>query len=60
MKKSEIIKVLMERDGMTETEAREELAEVMEEVRDLIASGNFIEAEDVFSDMLGLEPDYLI
>ncbi len=60
MRKGEIIRILMERDGLTKEEAKEELAEVIEEMRDLIEDGRFIEAEDLFSDMLGLEPDYLL
>lgn len=60
MRKGEIIRILMERDGLTKEEAKEELAGVIEEMRDLIEDGRFIEAEDLFSDMLGLEPDYLL
>jgi len=60
MQKREIINILMERDGLTREEARAELKETMAEVRACIARGEFLEAEDVFAEMLGLEPDYLI
>ena len=60
MRKKEIIKILMDRDGMTHEEAVEELNTCIEEMRVLIAQGKFLEAEDVFSDMLGLEPDYIL
>ena len=60
MRRREIIRILMERDGMTKEEAREELNEVIEGMRELIAEGRFIEAEDYFSEELGLEPDYII
>lgn len=60
MRKKEIIGILVERDGLTETEAREQLNDVIAGMRELIADGRFIEAEDYFADELGLEPDYIL
>lgn len=60
MRRREIIRILMYRDGMTKEEAREELNEVIEGMRELIAEGRYTEAEDYFSEELGLEPDYII
>lgn len=60
MRKDNIIKVLMDRDGMTHDEAVNKFGEVMDEVRSLVAVGKFDEAEDRFLDMLGLELDYMM
>ena len=57
---NDIVKIIMKRDGMTEEEAREYVDEVMEEVNDAIASGDYELAEDIFEGDLGLEIDYLL
>ena len=51
-----IIKILMERDGMSEQEARDLFKETRDEI--LMLDDPF-EAEDIMSEYLGLEPDYL-
>lgn len=58
-KLNEIINILMRRDKLSEEEAREWIEETMDEVMDMAAAGNLIEAEDYFVHELGLEPDYL-
>lgn len=55
-----IIRILMNRDGYTREEAKEIVEEVMEEVQDAIASGDYTLAEDIFESDLGLEIDYLL
>lgn len=54
-----IIKILMDRDGMTEDEARATVVDVMDMMEDAIAEGDYEEAEDILADELGLEPDYI-
>lgn len=56
----EIISILIRRDHLSENEARNLVEDCMEEVETAIAGGRYIEAEDIFMDWLGLEPDYLI
>lgn len=50
---SEIIKILMERDGISKEEAKEQLREC----RQMVANG--ADPEEVLLDELGLEPDYI-
>ena len=51
-----IIKILMERDGISEEEARA----LVKETRDEIAMlDNPFEAENIIMEYLGLEPDYM-
>lgn len=49
---SELIKVLMQRDKITQTEARE----MCRECADAIGEGE--DPQDAMQDILGLEPDY--
>lgn len=51
-----IIKILIERDGMSEQEARDLFKETRDEI--LMLDDPF-EAEDIMSEYLGLEPDYI-
>ena len=51
-----IIKILMERDGMSEQEARDLFKETRDEILTL---DDPFEAEDIMSEYLGLEPDYI-
>lgn len=56
MKKSnEVVRILMERDGLTKEEAKERI----EEVREMISEADPWEAEDILADELGLEMDYI-
>ena len=52
----EVIKILMERDGISEEEARALVKETRDEIMML---DNPLEADDVLLDYLGLESDYL-
>ena len=52
-----IVRILMERDGMTQQEAEEYLDDVIDMVND---TDDFDEKEDIFQYELGLEPDYLM
>lgn len=51
-----VIKILMERDGISEEEARALVKETRDE---LIMIDNPFEADDIIADYLGLEPDYI-
>ena len=57
---NEIINILMRRDGISENEAKNLVEDCMAEVETAIAGGHYMEAEDIFMNWLGLEPDYLI
>ena len=54
---TEIAKILMKRDGLTEAEALEVEKETREAVREAIENGE--DPEEVLMDLCGLEPDYL-
>ena len=56
----EIINILMRRDGISENEAKNLVEDCMLEIHEAIAAGRYMEAEDIFMDWLGLEPDYLM
>jgi len=56
--KSRVIRILMNRDGMTQDEAAALLDDVLNMVYDGIANGD--DAEDIWMDELNLEPDYLM
>jgi len=53
---NKIVKILMERDGMTEEEARSLVKETRDEI---IMLENPLEADDILMEYLGLEPDYM-
>lgn len=53
---NEAKRILMERDGLTEAEAQNQIDATMEEI---LMSDPF-KADDIFMNDLGLEPDYLI
>ena len=52
-----IIKILMERDGLDEDEARE----LVDEVREMMTDCEYdpTECENIMYEELGLEPDYI-
>lgn len=56
---TEIIDILMLRDGISENEAYTIINECKEELMDAVYRGNYLEAEDIIASYLGLEPDYL-
>ena len=54
-KVNEVVRILMERDGMTRAEAQERV----DEVREMLAEADPWEAEEILADELGLEMDYI-
>ena len=56
----EVKKILIDRDEMSEQEADEYIDECMSEIYEMIEEGDYLEVEDAFADMFGLEPDYLL
>ena len=59
VKQNEVLRTLMTRDGMSESEAREVIADVRDAMHEAIAEGDYFEAEEIFESELGLEPDYI-
>lgn len=55
----DIVKILMDRDGLTKEEATELVKETREAVEEVCASGNYSEAEEIIASELGLEMDYV-
>ena len=56
---SEIKKILMERDGVTEAEAIEQIEEAIETFNEYLESGDTESAHDICQECFGLEPDYI-
>ena len=55
-----IAAILMERDELTEEEAREQVEDAVEAINDILANGgSYEEAGDVLLEDLGLEMDYI-
>ena len=55
-----IIAILMERDELTEEEAREQVEDAVDAINDILENGgSYEEAEDVLLEDLGLEMDYI-
>lgn len=54
-----VVKILMERDGISESEAKEQVKNCRNEMYSAIAIGDFILAEEIIEMDLGLEPDYI-
>jgi hypothetical protein len=57
--KNRIVKILMERDGLTQKEAVDSYNEGLAALNEYIAEGDFSSAHDVCEEFWGLEPDYL-
>lgn len=55
---NEIIKILMDRDGLTCEEAREIYEETREEIYEALENGD-CDVDDILSTNLCLEPDYI-
>ena len=53
---NKVVKILMERDGLTQQQAKE----LVEETREALSSCDPWEAEEIIADYLGLELDYLL
>lgn len=52
-----IVKTLMERDGLTEAEAKEQVEEARAEMNERLSQGEM--PFDICEEFFGLEPDYL-
>lgn len=50
-----VVKILMERDGLTKQEAEERIVEV----RSMVEEADPFEVDDIVMDELGLEMDYI-
>lgn len=59
IKLSEIIRILMQRDGLSKAEAVETVKNFMEENSQLIENGDYDALEEALMGDLGLEPDYI-
>lgn len=56
---NKVAKILVERDDMTEDEAREVIEDCRSECEEAIADGDYDLVEDILASDLGLEPDYI-
>lgn len=56
---NEVIRILMERDGLSREEAQEKLEEARSELLDAIHGTSCLSPEDVMAGELGLEMDYI-
>ena len=54
-----IIKILMQRDGLTLEEAKAEAKDFMESIQEDIQNGDLEEIEDALMSWFNLEPDYV-
>lgn len=54
-----VVRILMNRDGISREEAMEIALDVKSEMLEAIEAGDYSEAESIFEDELGLEPDYI-
>tara|TARA_B100000497_G_scaffold102544_1_gene117087 strand:+ start:1527 stop:1712 length:186 start_codon:yes stop_codon:yes gene_type:complete len=55
-----IKEVIMQRDGLTATEAESLISEAREQFEEYVNNGEFYLAEEICLDYFGLEPDYLV
>lgn len=55
-----VVKILMERDNMTEKEANNAVAQARTEIYSAVEDGGYDEAEDIMYSLLGLEMDYIM
>ena len=56
---TEIVEILIRRDGISRLEAENLVEECKEELYVAAARGSYQECEDIVASYLGLEPDYL-
>ena len=54
-----VVKILMERDGITEDEAKAEVNLFRESAMEAIEDGDYEEVEEMLMMDLGLEPDFI-
>ena len=55
-----VVRILMQRDCMSQAEACALINDVKMEMMDAIEAGDYSLAEEIFECDLGLEPDYII
>ena len=55
-----ITEVLMRRDGLSEEDARREVADFKDNIQESIINGDLDDIEEALMNDLGLEPDYLM
>lgn len=58
--REEVILTLMHRDGLDESEAQQIVSEMETALLEAIEGGDFMAAEEIFTDYTGLEPDYMM
>lgn len=63
--KSDVIDILMNRDGMSQADAEDLVADAQYEIDALMGTGvegmaGVVDAEQIIMDYFGLEPDYLM
>lgn len=56
----EIVKILMIRDNLSKQEAIDLIKETKEEMLEAMNAGESQDAEDIFTENLNLEPDYIM
>ena len=56
----EIIKILMDRDGMSMKDAVSLVETTREEIEEILPVGDLFAIEEILMDNLGLEPDYVM
>ncbi len=54
-----VVKILMERDRLSEADAKREVQNFIDDATDLLMEGDHEGVEELLMDNLGLEPDYL-
>ena len=56
---NKVVEILMERDGLTRTEAEELVEDTRSELIEAAEGTSCLEADEIIMNNLGLEPDYL-
>ena len=51
-----VVKILMERDGMTEQEA----TDLVRKTKEVLMNSQYYDGADIITENLGLEPDYIM
>ena len=55
-----VVKILVKRDHITEEEAIQTVNDCLDEIHNSLDQGAWWDAEEIFADYTGLEPDYLM
>ena len=58
--KESIVNILIKRDDLTRQDASSLVDDVMEQVYEVLSTGDYSEAEEIWMSELGLEVDYLL